>query len=130
MKINELTTRADLVLNSKVAKAHQQFEKLLSTINQRNIPLPIIERINEIIAELNQTPTKALKLTLRKKQFQLVSILEQELKIVPKNHYRNKFGYEFRQYGILCHRPADWHGDWSRRWHQMGQSRESRRTTT
>ena len=32
MKINELTTRADLVLNSKVAKAHQQFEKLLSTI--------------------------------------------------------------------------------------------------
>ncbi|NBG65420.1 hypothetical protein GQN54_04795 [Cryomorphaceae bacterium S-15] len=50
-----------------------------------------MERINEIIADLNQTPTKDLKNKLRKKQFQLINILEQELKIVPINHYRNKW---------------------------------------
>lgn len=91
MKINELTTRSDIEQSSKVEKAYFQFEKLLSIIRQRNIPLPVIERINEIIADLNQTPTKDLKNKLRKKQFQLINILEQELKIVPINHYRNKW---------------------------------------
>ena len=91
MKINELTTRSDIEQSSKVEKAYFQFEKLLSIIRQRNIPLPVIERINEIIADLNQTPTKDLKNKLQKKQFQLINILEQELKIVPINHYRNKW---------------------------------------
>ena len=66
MKINELTTRSDIEQSSKVEKAYFQFEKLLSIIRQRNIPLPVIERINEIIADLNQTPTKDLKNKLRK----------------------------------------------------------------
>lgn len=75
----------------KISQAVEQFNQLLLLIKEKNIPVSIIEQINKEVAELNSsllTSNEFLYL-IKKKQNAILKLLEKELKIVPKNHYRN-----------------------------------------
>ncbi|MBN2614547.1 MAG: hypothetical protein JXR71_02530 [Bacteroidales bacterium] len=55
------------------------------------MPDPIVAQINREIEELNalSDTDKQLGKSIRNKQSALIRLLEKELKIVPRNHYRN-----------------------------------------
>ena len=59
--------------------------------SQKHGLLHDIAGINKDIEELNNLPDtdKNLRSQVRKRQFRIVNLIEKELKIVTKNHYRN-----------------------------------------
>jgi len=66
-----------------------QFQKLLSELRKQKLTNEIIEKLNVFIEELNSTHETEFKKQLKLKQTKIVKLLEKELKIVPKNYYRN-----------------------------------------
>ncbi len=88
-KFEELKQRADIDENAKLNTAYNQFEKLISELTNKELPSKIVDFINVNIEELNLVSAKELKNQLRKRQAKIIMLLEKELKIVPKNHYRN-----------------------------------------
>ncbi|NNK83025.1 MAG: hypothetical protein HKO92_07865 [Flavobacteriaceae bacterium] len=91
MKLNTLNVRTDIDSNSKLARSFNQLENLLKLVSEKELPEGIINTINTNINELNAiTDTgKVLRRQIRKKQTNIIKLLENELKIVPKNYYRN-----------------------------------------
>ena len=69
----------------------QQFQQFIELINQRDLPSPIIDRINEHIDFLNNSrfTLETYIKPLRQAQSKITNILAKELKIVPINYYRN-----------------------------------------
>jgi hypothetical protein len=88
-KIKVLKQRADIDENAKLNTAYNQFENLISELTNKELPSKIVDFINVNIEELNLISAKELKNQLRKRQAKIIMLLEKELKIVPKNHYRN-----------------------------------------
>lgn len=77
--------------NSKVDHSILQLNNLVDILNTKNIPENIIEQINSELAELNSSEVGGndyFKL-LKKKQNTITKLLEKEVKLVPKNYYRN-----------------------------------------
>lgn len=77
--------------NSKVDHSILQLNNLVDILNTKNIPENIIEQINSELAELNSSEAGGndyFKL-LKKKQSIITKLLEKEVKLVPKNYYRN-----------------------------------------
>lgn len=89
MEIKEPNQRLDISENVKLTRAYNQFEKLISELRNRALPIEMVDYINAIIEELNLTSEKEIKNKIRTKQAEIVSRIEKELKIVPKNHYLN-----------------------------------------
>ena len=75
----------------KLEKRYQKFQTLISEIQNREIPETVSMGINEKIEALNQVSgtDHNFSTKLRKTQSSIVNILLKEVKIVPKNYYRN-----------------------------------------
>nr|WP_315151937.1 hypothetical protein [uncultured Flavobacterium sp.] len=91
MNIIELKERQNISDNIKLNRIHVQFGELLKELRKKDLPQKIIESINLDIEELNSTSLTSndfIKLT-KQKQTKIIKVIEKELKIVPKNYYRN-----------------------------------------
>lgn len=77
--------------NHKVEHSITQFNKLIDILNTKNIPENIIEKINSEISILNSSEFvgNTFLYLLKKKQNSITKLIEKELKVVPKNYYRN-----------------------------------------
>lgn len=91
MNIIELKERQNISDNIKLNRIYVQFGELLKELSKKDLPQKIIESINLDIEELNSTSLTSndfIKLT-KQKQTKIIKVIEKELKIVPKNFYRN-----------------------------------------
>jgi len=70
-------------------KAYLQLEGLLSELRGRELPDAQVTNINLQLSALNESGLKGADLAklTRKKQQAIVTMLEKDLKVVPKNHY-------------------------------------------
>ena len=91
MAIIELHEKDGMAENAKLNLIYMQFNKLLIELKQKELPHKIIETINIDIEELNSTSLigNDLKKLFKQKQTKILKSLEKELKIVPKDHYKN-----------------------------------------
>lgn len=91
MKLKELTQRQDIIGNEKVNGAYVQFGNLLHELTEKELPDEVVHTINKDIEELNSISDSGnlLKKQIQKKQSSVVRLVEKEVKLVPKNHYRN-----------------------------------------
>jgi hypothetical protein len=90
MEIKPLQNRSTIEGNKKLQAGYQKLAKLLEVLHKRELPEAIIQKINERIDRVNQETDdpKTLRQTIKKQQYGITKLLEKELKIVPKNHYR------------------------------------------
>ena len=77
--------------NPKVENSIAQFKKLIEILNSKNLPENIVEKINSEISVLNSSEAigNSFSHLLKKKQNAITKLIEKELKLVPKNYYRN-----------------------------------------
>jgi hypothetical protein len=91
MEIIPLTPSPKIEQNEKLIKNYIQFENLLNELKTRQLPDEIITHINNEISLINTTSAseKDLAKQISKSQSGILKLIEKELKLVPKNHYRN-----------------------------------------
>jgi len=91
MEILDLNKRPEIIENKKLLKVYTQLVQLLSELKKKELPNEIISSINNEIEQLNAVVDSGnvLKKQLTKTQRNIIKLLEKELKIVVKNHYRN-----------------------------------------
>ncbi len=93
MELKTLKKRQDTGQNEKLGRAFTQFEKLLSELGKKELPDGVTRSINDGVERINaasQGDAELLK-QLKKTQSGILKLLEKELKLVPKNHYRNSW---------------------------------------
>lgn len=91
MKITELVKRANTEADKKLITHYNFLENLIVELNTKELPLEIIKLINQDIEELNgfEGSNKDLLKLMSKKQTGMLQLLEKELSLVCKGHYRN-----------------------------------------
>ena len=91
MVINELKKKDGISENLRLSRIFIQFNELLKQLKQKQLPHRIIETLNQDIEELNSTPLTGndLRKLIKRKQTKILKVLEKDLKIVPKDYYRN-----------------------------------------
>ena len=91
MGINELRKRKGIGENKQLIDAYIQFEKLLTQLRKRKLPDEVVQAINTNLDLIDPDPgtEEDLRKQLRKTQSDILKLIEKELKLVPKNHYRN-----------------------------------------
>src|SRR5690606_32114964 len=91
MRIIELKERQDIIEDQRLNDDYARFNAILTQLRARELPNDFVERMNSDVQELNATTLagNALKKFIKQKQADLLKRLEKELKIVPKNRYRN-----------------------------------------
>lgn len=91
MTIKDLLKDPSIEQHKKLNNKFNDFEKLINALKKRDIPSEIVDSINGDIDEINafSGSHKELLRHLRKTQFNLLKLIEKELKLVTKNHYRN-----------------------------------------
>ncbi|WP_339879944.1 hypothetical protein [uncultured Algoriphagus sp.] len=90
MPLSELTHRPSFEENPKLARAANNLRTLLSAIEFKSIPDEQELKINEIVAGVNNFPGPDPELLKQIKSAQagIIKLLDQELKLVPQNHYQ------------------------------------------
>ena len=93
MEIKELDKRTSIEQDKKLTKRSACFEKLITELKKKEIPPEIVNTINQDIEEINSFSgsNKDLLKQLRKAQVRILKLIEKELKLVPKNLYRNRW---------------------------------------
>lgn len=91
MKIGALKNRQGIEANKKLFNLYLQFTQLLKELGKKPLPNTVIESINKEISQLNTIDNSApgLRMTIIKIQTRIIRLVEKEMKIVPKNYYRN-----------------------------------------
>lgn len=91
MEFKELDKRVNIDQNKKLNNAYSQFGELLNELNKKELPNEVISSINSGIEEINsfKESEKGLRKLIRKAQSRIIKLIEKELKLVTKNHYRN-----------------------------------------
>lgn len=91
MEIKELKSRPNLDHYKKLDALYIQFNDLLKELRKRKVPHEIVILINSGIDEINSTNEidKLFTKHLKKTQSAFLKLIEKELKLVTKNHYRN-----------------------------------------
>lgn len=91
MEILKLDKRSELDLNEKLKRKFLLFEKLINELAKKQLPDALLIFLNEHIKKVNETKITggALKIQLKRSQYQILKKVERELKLVVKNHYRN-----------------------------------------
>ena len=91
MEIKELKKRPNFDQNTKLISAYAQFDKLLTELKKKKLPEEIVNSINNGIDQLNSVSEseKELRKQIRVSQSSILKLIEKELKIVTKNHFRN-----------------------------------------
>lgn len=91
MNIVEPKERQDLSGSIKLSRIYDQLAELLKELKKKELPHKVIESVNQDIEELNSTPLTGIELRrlVKQKQTKIINLVEKELKITPKNHYRS-----------------------------------------
>ena len=90
MNTIELKVRNDIKDNIKLKNSYIQFGALIAELRKRELPDVVAEYINEEVKSLNELPIGVeLIKALKKKQTKIIQLVEKQLKVVPKNYYRN-----------------------------------------
>lgn len=91
MKLKTLSQRPDIKSNDKLDRAYTQFGQLIQELADKKLPDEVLITINKDIEEINSSVEtgKDLGDKIKKKQSRILKLLERELKLVPRNHYRN-----------------------------------------
>ena len=86
-KLNHQADNEDIKLNELIS----QFTKLLNELEKRELPDEIVSSINNDIDEINAVTGTGneLKKQLERRLQKIFKLLEKNLKLVPKNYYRN-----------------------------------------
>lgn len=89
MKLAELR-KENLNSEDSSFEAYTKLQNLLQILHTKELPEHVITAINSEVEIINNSSDsgKSLKMTIQKKQSQIVKLLEKELKLVPKNHYK------------------------------------------
>ncbi|HLF53198.1 hypothetical protein [Flavobacterium sp.] len=87
----ELKERQNISDNINLSKIYVQLAELLKELKKKQLPHKIIESVNQDIEEINSTSLtdNELRKLVKQKQTRIIKLVEKELKIVPKNYYRN-----------------------------------------
>ena len=91
MLITELKEKDGITENAKLNRIYIQFGDILRELRKKELPDKIIESVNQDIDQLNSSSLTGneLRKLVKKKQTNILKLLEKEVKIVPKNHYQN-----------------------------------------
>jgi hypothetical protein len=91
MNIIELNERQNLSADTKTNRIYIQLEELLNQLRKRNLPENIIESVNQDIEVVNAASliVNDFRKLVKQKQNKIIKLLEKDLKVVPKNYYRN-----------------------------------------
>lgn len=91
MTIHQLTPPSDLEEHPKLGRAYHQMSQLLAELRTRELSPEVINSIHTEVKAINAETgsEKAQRAQLRKSQSRILKLIEKELKLVPKNHYRN-----------------------------------------
>lgn len=90
MKLTPLVSKTSFEENPKLAKASTNLSSLIFAIEKKSIPLIQARKVNEITAGVNNlsSPDSELLKQIKSAQATIIKLLDQELKIVPQNHYQ------------------------------------------
>lgn len=90
MALTPLKSRPAFENDPKLTKAAHNLSTLLEAAEKKKIPLAQVRKINEIMAAINSHRGTDSELTkqIKSAQVAIIKLLEQELKIAPKNHYQ------------------------------------------
>jgi len=93
MEIKELTRRPSIEQDKRLKKSYAIFENLIDELKKKKIPGEILNSINQDIEEINSFSgsNKDLRKRISKSQSNILKLIEKELKLVPKNFYRNRW---------------------------------------
>lgn len=91
MNIKELSNKQNNFTDDKLAKIYAQFGELLNELRKRELPLNMDNSVNEYVDQINSSALSETELAklIKQKQTSILKQLEKELKVVPKNYYRN-----------------------------------------
>jgi hypothetical protein len=91
MEYTQLNIRTDDALDQKLNDMIGSFEQLLAELRMNQVPDAIVQLVNAEINTINSFSgtSKAHSKQFRKMQQNVLKILEKELRLVIKNHYRN-----------------------------------------
>lgn len=91
MEIKELKKIPSIDQNKKLTSTYFQFDKLLIELKKKELPEEIVKFVNDGIKQINSVSEseKELRKQIRKIQSGILKLIEKELKLVTKNHYRN-----------------------------------------
>ena len=91
MNIIELKEKQNISDNIKLSRIYGQLGELLKELREKALPHEVIKSINQDIEELNFTilTGNELRKLVKQKQTKIIRLVEKELKITPKNYYRN-----------------------------------------
>ena len=89
-KIIVLNTRVDSIAGQKLEKALLQFVTVLNELRNRVLPANLIDPINNGISEINSSTLSGAGLLkqIKRHQSAVLKLVEKEMKLVPKHHYR------------------------------------------
>ncbi len=93
MQLIQLKETSTTHSDAKNSQYFDQYQQLLTELNSRPLPENICSSINAATEELNASPLsgKPLLKQLKQKQTAVLKLLEKELKVVPKHHYRTQW---------------------------------------
>ncbi|WP_154200311.1 hypothetical protein [Ancylomarina sp. 16SWW S1-10-2] len=91
MELIKLKKRTEFDQNKKLNSEYAQFSEFINHLNKKELPNEIISSINRGIEAINTftDSEKELRKLISKTQSRIINLLEKELKLVTKNHYRN-----------------------------------------
>lgn len=93
MDIKELKSNSKIGQLKRLKRRFDLFEKLINELRTKQLNSEIIQFLNMGIDEINRFSGTAKQLAryIQKFQFELLRKLEKDLKLVPKNLYRNRW---------------------------------------
>ncbi len=93
MDIKELNRIPIIKQNKRLSKKYVYFEKLIVELDKAELPSGIVKSVNEDIEKINSFSgsEKDLLKQIRKAQSSILKLIEKELKLILKNHYRNQW---------------------------------------
>ncbi len=91
MQIEELKIRKSIEDNKRLFKAYKKMQTLIEAVNKKDIPEKAINSISKDIILLNDFigTDKELTKSINKTYSKILKFVENELKLLPKNYYRN-----------------------------------------
>lgn len=91
MEIKQISKTLEADQNESLQKTFNQFNRLLEELRKKELPNKIVSNINEHIDNINSSSAsgKTLKKQIDKTLHSILKLLEKELNLVTKNHYRN-----------------------------------------
>jgi len=99
----QLKDREDISGDIRFNDYYHQLQGLLNELKNRKVPAKISKSIDSIINDINSTSytgNELMKL-LKQKQTEIVTLLEKDLNLVTKNHYRNRWlGFGMGFFGV------------------------------